>query len=144
MGDTRVVVSGARDNEQTRFELGQGGRRIRCSKGHSTGSGVRPDVLQVDRDLKYIIHGESLAPAHCTARDGIRKGDLPHAQFYECDDNGNVHGGHTVRGGSEGVIAVSARQSNDDGVSFYRARSDSILTEGANGAFWPKYPYYIF
>ena len=81
MGDIRLIVNGEGGNNKLRFELSRWGRCVRCAQGHSSGSGVRPNVLPVATDLKYIIHGASLAAARCIAREGMRKGDRLHVHF---------------------------------------------------------------
>ena len=49
MGDIRLIVAGGDDHAKRRFELIQCGRCIRCAQGHPSGSGVRPDVLPIER-----------------------------------------------------------------------------------------------
>ena len=91
-GVIRLIVSGGGQNK-LRFELIRRGRCIRCSKFHSSGSGVRPDTPPVDNDLMYIIHGACLEAAHCISMQGSRKGDRLHLHLYECAGDGHVLGG---------------------------------------------------
>lgn len=143
MGGVRFIGGGAGGGKKLRSELGKGEMCIRCSQTHSSGSGVRPDVIPVARDTQYVIHGTSLDAAPCIARECLQQGDRLRAQFYECGDNGHVLGGRAVRGGSEVSIVVSERQCNDDGIVFYRPPNDVTMTEGANGAIGPKTSRYI-
>ena len=63
--------------------------------------------------MQYVIHGTSLPDAHCISKEGIGKGYRTHVHFYECDADGRVLGGQTVRSGSEVAIVVSAQQRMD-------------------------------
>ena len=143
MGDIRCVVGGGGDNAKLRFELSREERCVRFSQGHSSGSGVRPDVLPIARDLDYIIHGTSLSESHFIANECIRKGDRIRVHFYERDADGHDVGWQTARIGSEVSIAVSARQCNGDGIAFYRSPNGVILTEWINGIAGPQYSRYI-
>ena len=84
IGDIRLIAACGGDKGKRRFEISKCDRRIRCAQGQSSGSGVRPDVLQIAQGAKYVIHGTTLAAAHCIEKEGIRKGDRLHVHFYEC------------------------------------------------------------
>ena len=58
--------------------------------------------------MHYVIHGTSLEAAQCNMTEGLRKGDRARVHFYECDPNGHVLVGHTVRRESGFPTAASA------------------------------------
>ena len=97
MGGIRLIADGDGDNWKGRFELSADGRRIRCNQGHSAGSGVRPDVLPIPTQLRYLIRGTLLAAAQSIVTEGLSKCSRLHIHFYECDQCGMVLGGNTVR-----------------------------------------------
>ena len=61
--DILESVDGGCGNNKGRFEINSDRRCIRCTQGHSVGSGVRPDCLPVVANLDYLTHGASQSAA---------------------------------------------------------------------------------
>ena len=73
MGEIRAIVNGGEDRRRLRFELSRARRLLRCPTGHSSGSGVRPVILPVARDVNYSIHGTSMVAEWRISEEGLRK-----------------------------------------------------------------------
>ena len=130
------------ENHKGRFEHSRDIRSgtqqwiIRCAQGHSAGSGARPECLPIAGDSEYLANGTSLEAARIIAQDGLSRRNRLHIHFYECDRNGHVLGGETVRAGSEVVILATAQQCVEDGIVFYKSANNVILSEGFRGGNW--------
>ena len=126
MGDIRLIVNGEGGNRKRRFELRSDHRCIRRAQGHSFGNGVRPDILPVAGEMRYLIHGASLQAEKNIASGGLSRCRRLHIHFYECDRRGIAVGGKPLRSGSEvGIVALSPH-CVDGGISIFRPqRSDA-------------------
>lgn len=92
----------------------------------------------ISSDLEYP-HGASLEAARIIAQDGLSRCQRLHIHFYECDQNGHVLDGDTIRCGSDDMAVVFAHQCIEGGMAFYRSSNNVILSEGFGGVIGPQY-----
>lgn len=104
---------------------------------------MRPDILPVESNLRYLIDGESIAPSEAIAKEGFSECHRAHMHFYECDTDGVVLGGDSVRIGSGVGVVFPSKRCIDDGIVSYRSANNEIRTEYIDGRLGPKYTRFI-
>lgn len=143
MGDISPMANGEGGNRERGFELCADGRCVRGNRCHSVGSGVRPDVLPVTTQMKYLIHGTSLRADQAIVSEGLSRCGRFRIHFYECDLRGLALGGNTARHGCDVGVVAHLTHFVEDGIGFYRSSIDVFITEGINGVLGPQYIRYI-
>ena len=138
-GDIQEINDGGGGARKLRFEIGRDRSTIRFAKGHSVGSGVRPDCLPADLDLRYVAYGASLDAARQIAREGFPRCRRLQIHIYDCNRNGYALGGSNVRCGPDVAIVILERQCVDDGILHYRSAIDVALSECIDGVIGPRY-----
>ena len=101
VNDVWNIVDGGGDNKKFRFELSEDKCTVRCSQGHSVGSGVRPDCLPVEENLEYVSHGGSLEAAKQITQTGLSRCQRLRVHFYERGRKGDAIRGNSLRCGSD-------------------------------------------
>ena len=108
--DIQEISAGGGGNRKLPVEINRDRSLIRCAQGHSAGGVVRADCLPAETDINYLIHGTRLESAQLIVRDGLSRRQWLHVHFYECDRDGNLLHGESVRRGADDGIAVSPSQ----------------------------------
>jgi len=112
-----------RENDKRRFELGDDGRRVRASQGHS---------VPVDLGLPPVVpppvlyHGTAARAVDAIRREGIRRGRRTHVHLSADEATARSVG---QRHGAPVVLRIDAGRMHRDGHTFVRAANGVWLVE---------------
>ena len=112
-----------RENDKQRFELGDDGRRVRASQGHS---------VPVDLGLPPVVpppvlyHGTAARAVDAIRREGIRRGRRTHVHLSADEATARSVG---QRHGAPVVLRIDAGRMHRDGHTFVRAANGVWLVE---------------